>query len=304
MRALRSLRLPDETAAALREAGGRRRVGGGVPWALLAISAALNAWLIAARLTGGAAETPPAPPGRPGSAAPGPAEEPRASPAAGALTAGAYLAIEDLIPVSTSRDGRVRKVPVKAGDQVAAGQVVVLLEDGELRAELELARARMRDAQRTLDRVKVLAKGQAATQAEEDRALGQAEIAAAEAELAARRLDQARLLAPIAGTVLEVSVKPGEVVQPGGKVMLKLADLSTLTAEATVNEADVARLQQGLGAEVVVDAVPGRSFSGKVREIARQADRARGTVLVKVSVLDADPSLRPGMSARVTFRPR
>lgn len=296
VRALQSLRLTAEALPPPREPGAVRRA---LPWALLALSAALNAFLIATWPAPGAGGPAASAEPRVEPPAPAPAE---AAAAPGKLTAGAYLAIEELIPISASAEGRVRKVLVKLGDQVAAGQLVVALDDAELRAELELARAKQRDAQRTLDRVKALVKGQAATQAEEDRALGQAEIAAAEAELVARRLDRMRVLAPIAGTILEVGVKAGEVVQPDGKVLLKLADLATLTAEATVNEHDVASLSPGQEAEVRVDALPDKAFGGKVREIARHADRSRGTVLVKVSVLEPDPSLRPGMSARVIFR--
>jgi len=292
VRALQSLRLPPEASPPPREPGTPRRA---LPWALLALSAGLNAWLWATW-----PDAPPVRAGKPAPEAPGP---PGAGAGAGRLAAGAYLAVEELIPISAPAGGLVRKVAVKAGDQVVAGQLVVALDDAELKAELELARARQRDAQRTLDRVRALRQGQASTQAEEDRALGQVEIASAEAELAARKLDRARVLAPIAGTILEVGVKPGEVVQPGGKPLLELADLSTLMAEAAVNELDVAQLSPGQAAELLVDAVPGKAFRGRVREIARQADRSRGTVLVKVSVMAPDPSLRPGMSARVTFRP-
>jgi HlyD family secretion protein len=74
-----------------------------------------------------------------------------------------------------------------------------------------------------------------------------------------------------------------------------------MVAEVDVNEADIALLHVGDSVEVTVDAVAGRSFPGKLAEISGQADRARGTVLVKVA-LPADPALRPNMTAKARFQ--
>src|SRR4029453_15484167 len=80
-----------------------------------------------------------------------------------------------------------------------------------------------------------------------------------------------------------------------------LADLDTLEVEVDVAEANVAKLSPSQPAEVTVEAFPEKKYKAELRQIIPTADRTKATVLVKVTILDKDPNLKPEMSAKATF---
>lgn len=231
----------------------------------------------------------------------------QAKPAASVLLATGYVAARAPIVLSATTSGRVDEVRVESGQRITKGQILARVADKQIRAELGLAGARVRDAQRAHQRTRMLVKAQAATPADLERAMGQVEIARAEMGVIRQKVEETRIRSPIDGTVLEVLARPGETLTVGkGEEagVLKIADLSALVAEADVSEADLKNVFVGQKAEVVVDA-QGGTHVGVVREIAEQADRARGTVLIKVDIeASPDSALRPGMAIQVRFLPR
>jgi len=80
-----------------------------------------------------------------------------------------------------------------------------------------------------------------------------------------------------------------------------LADLETLEVEVDVAEANVAKLTDGQQAEVTVEAFPDKRYKAALRQVIPTADRTKATVMVKVTILDKDPDLKPEMSAKATF---
>ena len=230
------------------------------------------------------------------------------APSGRSLQATGYIAARAPIVLSASMSGRVDEVTVDNGQQITKGQILARVADKQIRAELGLARARVRDAQRAHQRTRMLVKAQAATPADLERAVGQVEIARAEMSVIAQKLEETRIRSPIDGTVLEVLARPGETltVGPGeGAGVLRIANLSALVAEVDVAEAELKSVFVGQEAEVIVDAQGGATHAGAVREIAEQADRTRGTVLVKVDITTTPESnLRPGMAIQVRFKPK
>ena len=223
-----------------------------------------------------------------------------------ALLASGYIAAKAPIVLSATSSGRVEEIKVDNGDQIKKGQLLVVVNDGPIRAELSLANARVRDAKRVLQRTRMLVKAQAATPVELERATGAVEIAAAEARVIAQKLQETRIKSPIDGTVLEVLVRPGETITAGANStgVLRIADLTALIAEVNVGEAELKQVFLGQECEVTSEAQRDAVSAGVVREIAEQADRARGTVLVKVDIeATAAPSLKPGMAVQVRFKP-
>jgi multidrug resistance efflux pump len=136
----------------------------------------------------------------------------------------------------------------------------------------------------------------------EDVALAEARIDNAQAQLTAAEaaLDDLLLLAPIPGTVTELSVKLGEWIAPG-QPLLQLADLSELHIETTdLNEIDVARVNIGDTALVTFDALPDAVLNGKVTRIAPKASAGAGVNYTVWIELDEIPdALRWGMTAFV-----
>ncbi len=124
--------------------------------------------------------------------------------------------------------------------------------------------------------------------------------AQANVEIARTAAGKSVVRAPFSGTVLDVKIEVGEATTPGTPVVL-LADASALHVDAEVDEADLARIKEGMPTDVTFDALPGERIRGKVTTIAPSVARdARGGRSIAVDVeLPLDPRLRVGMSADV-----
>lgn len=159
-------------------------------------------------------------------------------------------------------------------------------------------------------RVKVLeaAVGQAeadVTRMEAARTQAQADQRFAEAQLA-----NTVIRAPFTGVVVKKMAEVGESVAPippgvnlstSSGAIVALADLDTLEVEVDVAEANVAKLTTPQAAEVTVEAFPDKRYRAELRQVIPTADRTKATVMVKVTILDRDPNLKPEMSAKATF---
>lgn len=157
-------------------------------------------------------------------------------------------------------------------------------------ANVAVAQARLDDAQREWDRL------QGGPDPADIRA-AQARVDAAQASI-----DLARITAPFAGTITEVNVIPGDVVA-GGTVAFGLADLSRLLVDVQVSEVDINRVAAGQAVSLTFDAVPSRTYQGEVIEVGLAGMTVQGVVNfeVTVAILDADESVRPGMTAAVNI---
>lgn len=133
-----------------------------------------------------------------------------------------------------------------------------------------------------------------------DALLASAELSRARAALAQAkaRLDQTRVLAPADGIVLERNVEPGDVVQPGGALLVLARDGDTRLV-AQPDEKSLAFLAPGQSARASADAFASRSFSARVMSIAPSVDPQRGTVEVKLSVPEPPTYLRADMTVSV-----
>jgi HlyD family secretion protein len=128
--------------------------------------------------------------------------------------------------------------------------------------------------------------------------------------------------APFDGTITSLPVHQGENVVPGiqnsaGSVLFQIADLSVITAEVMVDETDVINIKLKQAAEVTIDAIPNKTFKGKVTEIGQSAvSRTTGQTATTSSTANEEakdfkvvvtldsppPGLRPGLSttAKIT----
>lgn len=202
-------------------------------------------------------------------------------------------------------------------------------------ADITVATSRQTEAQRALRRARELASSGLLAQSELDTAVAAAETAVAQvaaATAALARAEQARsaatqrvaqgraerarvgdqlskteITAPIAGVVTRLDVEEGEMVVMGvqnqpGSILMTISDLSALDAEVKVAEADVLRLAVDNRATVTLDALAGRTYSGRVVEIGASALPQIGTQAaarefrVKVRLEGDVASLRPGLT--------
>ena len=242
--------------------------------------------------------------------------------AASVLTATGYTYARERAAVGAKIIGRVERLYVDEGDRVERGDTIAVLDSDDLMAELRQrqaavleARANLADARRQEARFARLLAEKAIAQAEYDAEatrldVSEAQVSVAEANLAnARaRLEYAVITAPIPGVVIERRIEVGEMVAPGGfttqqatGALVRIANPESLEVEADINESYISRLSLGQPATIRVDAVPGREYRGRLRQIVPTADRQRAVVEVKVTVDDRDENLLPDMSCSVTF---
>ena len=147
-----------------------------------------------------------------------------------------------------------------------------------------------------------------------NRTEGELIAARAELDLAEVMLEKTRIRAPIAGTVLQVNAKVGEVAMPSpDQPLVLMANVSSLRVRAELDERDISLVRVGQPVVVRANAFRGREFEGKVASIAQivgpGGNTARGPrKLTDVDVVETivdlpDPgSLKIGMQVDVYFR--
>ncbi|PYP78901.1 MAG: efflux RND transporter periplasmic adaptor subunit [Gemmatimonadetes bacterium] len=240
------------------------------------------------------------------------------------LVASGYVVAQRKAAVASKGTGRLVYLGVVEGDRVRAGQVIARIEDADVKAQLaqaqanlQVSRAELHDAQRSLARERLLADSGASSQASVDAAEARyervkASIAAAEAAVLAAQvsLENTVIRAPIDGTVLTKNADVGEVVAPlagsafSKSAVVTIADLGSLQVEADVAESNLEAISGGQPGEIVLDAYPDERYPGVVAKIVPTADRAKATVQVKVAFRSYDARVLPEMSAKVHFLPR
>jgi membrane fusion protein (multidrug efflux system) len=214
--------------------------------------------------------------------------------------------------VRAKLSAEVRRVLVREGDRVTAGQTLAEFDTAQLQAQLaernatyESAKAQLATTERTRQANAQLVKQNFISQNAFDTADSayQAQLAAVAAARA--QLEQTQLLladavvrAPISGTVAKRNVQPGEKVGFDAP-LLSIVDLSELEVQAQVPVSDVARLRKGMLAQVEIEGLPGRGFAGRLERINPSTEPGTRTINIYVSLPNEEALLRAGMFARV-----
>ncbi len=205
---------------------------------------------------------------------------------------------------------KVLAVNVKAGQQVARGEILAQLDDADLKARreqavaaLSAARAARDQARVEFDRVDRLFKQNSAAQIELDRVATalksrEADVQRLEQNLkeADAVLEYATIHSPIAGLVVDKKVDAGDIVTPG-QVLVTLYDPKRMQLVASVRESLTRQLEVGQTVPVGVDAL-GLMCEGQVSEIVPEADVASRSFLVKVTG-PCPPGVYAGMYGRL-----
>jgi RND family efflux transporter MFP subunit len=217
--------------------------------------------------------------------------------------------------VRSKLSAEVRRLPVREGDRVAAGQVIAEFDTAQLRnqlaerqATLESARATLAQTERTrasnaqLVKQSFISKNAFDTADDAYRAQAAA-VQAAEAQLAQTQLllSDAVVRAPIAGQVAKRYVQPGEKVAFDAP-LLYIVDLSRLELQAQAPVADVARIAQGAEVEVEIEGLAGQPYRGRIDRINPTTEAGSRMIAVYVMLPNEDGRLRGGMFAKVRLQ--
>ena len=224
------------------------------------------------------------------------------------------------VEVGTQVSGIVEKMYVDYNSQVKKGQLLAELDKSLLLEQVKQAQATLSTstsnkqlAQKNFDRVKALYEQKAATQEEYDQAEANLEQAknqyiTAQSDYGRARtnLKYAEIYSPIDGVILSKAVEEGQTVASSFSTptLFTIAkNLTDMQLEANVDEADIGQVKTGQKVTFTVDAFPGETFEGSVRQI-RLVPTVTSNVVNYTVIIDApnnDGKLYPGMTANITI---
>ncbi len=211
-------------------------------------------------------------------------------------TAALEARAESQVVAKTS--GVALAVLVEEGQDVTAGQPLVRLDPDRARLALAQSEAQLRKLENNYRRANQLVAQQLISAGEVDQMRFDLENARASYNLARLELSYATVVAPISGVIASRSIKTGNFVQINTPIF-RIVDDSRLEATLNVPERELATLRAGQPVQLVVDALPGRVFSGRVDRISPVVDAGSGTFRV-ISAFDEDAeALQPGMFGRI-----
>ena len=249
------------------------------------------------------------------------------------VTATGTLQPRDYVDVGAQVSGQLRKIHVEVGDTVNAGDLLAEIDPtvyrarvDASRAQLKNLRAQLKDREAQLALAQIQLRRQRALMAEdattkESLQTAEASAKSAEAQLEAVRaqieqiestlrgdeasLQYARILSPMAGTVVSITARQGQTLNTNQQapVVMRIADLSTMTVQTQVSEADVSRLELGMEAYFTTLGGSGKRWQGKLEKIEPTPTVTNNVVLYNAlfDVLNPDGLLMTQMTAQVFF---
>lgn len=193
--------------------------------------------------------------------------------------------------------GRIARFGFADGQRVRKGQVLVQLDDALQQAQLKQAQAQASIARTNLQRSRELVAQNFVSQSAVDQNAAALEVAEAQVALAAAQLARMRIVAPFDATAGIRRVDVGDYVKDGAD-LVALDDLSSLEVDFSLPERYLARVRTGQAVDITLDALPGRTFKGRVEALDSQVDANGRALLVRARVDNTGALLKPGMFAR------
>jgi macrolide-specific efflux system membrane fusion protein len=249
------------------------------------------------------------------------------------VTATGTLQPKEFVDVGTQVSGQLKRLLVEIGAVVKAGQLLAEIDPSVYQAKVDGDRAQLLNQRAQLDdklaqsaladlqltRQQNLARENATTadalqSAEAVRKSANAQVSALKAQMlqteSTLRGDEANLgytkiYAPIAGTVVSQAAKQGQTLNANQQapIVMRIADLSTMTVQAQVSEADVPKLHVGMDVYFTTLGGDNRRFRGKLRQVPPTPTVVNNVVLYDAlfDVANPDQALMTQMTAQVFF---
>jgi membrane fusion protein (multidrug efflux system) len=214
------------------------------------------------------------------------------------FTGTATIGAEEETGVVAKVGGVVKEILAEEGRQVSAGDVLARLDDERIAVQLAEARASLDKLQSAYERNVNLHEQKLISTEAFQQSKYEFEQQKAAYDLADLDLKYTSIRTPISGVVSERLIKVGNMVLPN-QTVFRVAGLDPLIAILYVPERQLATLRPGLEAQLSVDAIPDRTFTGRIGRISPIVDPATGTIKVTIEVRDPSRRLKPGMFARI-----
>lgn len=208
--------------------------------------------------------------------------------------------------ISSSMPLRIESILVDEGQNVAAGQQVVVLDDVNTTSyelNVSTAQAQLRNVQLEYDRAKELLAIGGGTRQQVDQLALQLETARNNVASARRALDNARenrvLTSPVSGVVTARNYDPGDMT--GSLPILTVAQVRPIKAVINVSETEYSRVRTGMGVDLTFDTYGEEAFTGTISKIMPTVDPTTRTFGVEITLPNTDGRVLPGMFGRASL---
>jgi membrane fusion protein, multidrug efflux system len=215
------------------------------------------------------------------------------------LTAIGTLRAYQGISIAPQAAGVVTAIHFESGGDVQAGDLLINIDDSVEQADLANGLAQLKNANATLARQKMLVAGGNTPQSSVDSALASRDSAAATVERTRAVIAQKAIRAPFSGRLGLRNVDLGQYASVG-MALATLQQLDPIYADFPVPEEALATLAVGQDVSMTVDAIPGRTFKGRIKAIDARVSAESRNVTARAEFANADRKLLPGMFANLT----
>lgn len=213
------------------------------------------------------------------------------------------LAANESAEVRPEIGGIVRQIFFAEGRTVKQGEVMLQIDDAELRAQLAQVEARFELARLNVERSSNLSETRTIPQSEFDRARSEFAAAQAELSLLKLRLEKTQIKAPFDGLAGSRTISPGDFITPT-TVITTVNDLSALKISFQVPERFLAKVRPGSAVSATVRSETRDTqevIGGGIYFVSSTIERASRAFEVKALLANPSAALRPGMFANVTL---
>lgn len=202
------------------------------------------------------------------------------------------------VTVSADLPGIVERIAFDSGESVQQGDLLVLLDTRQERAQLRAAEARRELTRLNLDRNRGLRQKGVTSQAELDGATAEYDQAQANVGEISATIDRKTIRAPFAGILGIRQVDLGQYLQSGDPVV-PLQSLDPIHVNFNVPQQELGKVRVGGDVRLTSEGIPGAELSGRVTAIDSIVDEATRNVQVQATLRNTDAVLRPGMFVEV-----
>lgn len=194
--------------------------------------------------------------------------------------------------------GTLTALNVKAGQRVSKGQILGKVDDAGMSQQLASIENQYALAKTTFERQKNLWDKKIGSEIQFLQA--QAQMISAQKSVAQMRAQVAKTVirAPFSGTIDEVFVERGQVVAPSPQGLMRIVNLSNMYVSTTVPETYIGKLKVGTVVDVFLTSL-GKTYKGKVRQVASFINPSNRSFGIEVSVPNPDNLLRPNQVAKL-----
>lgn len=222
----------------------------------------------------------------------------------------------EAVQISATVTAKIDKVHFEDGQQVNKGALLVELDAGQQRADVEEQRVNLAEEQRQLDHLLKLIERKAVSQTDVDKQKSMVNATKAKLEASRAKLQDYTIRAPFSGVLGVRQVSVGTLVSPG-TIITTLDDLSRLKVDFSVPEIFLPYLKEGLPLQATSQTYPGKIFHGTIHFIDSRIDPATRAITLRAYLPNNErpnnekpnnenpndgssvPRLRPGMLINV-----